>query len=129
MNWHRLVLNLCAFVLIQLLTTDLVCGQKREIVRLEASLKSATSNVHQIISRVKLRTGIKNVLRCIRPKRRTVNKEIVIFACKLERALSAFQAAFNSAKRTKSPELLKLAREQQKEVDHLIVQIESVLNF
>lgn len=102
------------------------CG---EIRLLEAAVEGLTFNVDQIVSRVKTRTGIKHALHCIRPKRRTVNKEIVIGACKLESAFNALRATVDSAKRTGSPELIKLATEQRNEVDTMINQLESVLNF
>ncbi|XP_015788495.1 uncharacterized protein LOC107365493 [Tetranychus urticae] len=96
---------------------------------LEDTLKRLTINVGQIVNRVKTRTGIRNLIHCIRPRKKTINKEIVINACKVESALNALRLTIASARESNNPELIKLAKEQAEELDDLINLIEAILNF
>lgn len=93
------------------------------------SLKRLTINVEQIVNRVKTRTGIRNLVHCIRPRRRTANKEIVIAACKIESAINALRLTIASARESSKTELIELAQEQADELDMLINIIEAILNF
>lgn len=105
--------------------------KKSEVKRLEQSLDQLSFNAAQIVARVRNRTG-KRILHCIRPKRRTANKEIVVITCKLESALNALRSTIDSAKRADSSqkrELIRIARLQRNDVDLLINHIEAILNF
>lgn len=118
-----------------LLLTDRV-DKNVDLRKLERSLISLAYNVDQIAARVKNRAGVKNILHCIRPKRRTGSKDMVLLVvntCKLESALNALRSTIDTAKRPdtsyKRKELIRIAQWQKSDVDSLISQIESVLNF
>jgi hypothetical protein len=92
-------------------------------------MNEVAKSMELIKSRVKGRFGFKTFIYCFTRQRNPINQELIITTCKLESALIALKGLMKAAKRYKSPLFLELASEQLNDIDYLINNVETFLNF